>query len=565
MDDIPLSSCLEADPRPSCLIDLGLNTGVEQHRPSVVYKNKALEERSDLLASLEVRETDGATTHQLPEWCYNRHFAGQIPVHIGSFLHTHVISDRWRLVQWETGTKHQQSSSLALEDTPANRENAVMKLHNLHKMMESVNVGMFEYDQKGVLGWGNDAFYRLSGHPRKSTKKDKTWQETVFSEDYEWLLGQWKMMASGEPITIEMKWKRPASAMPNGKEDTHGQWVLATCQPTFDAAGAVTSVSGCLTDIAAQKRTQRDASRLRSEAVEKLQVSERKFSNFVESARVGIWMMDADKKLHYANPEWFALTGHRKTPFHEVDWSSCVDGENLEVVDHHLDEILRTNQRGQFQLELLRTWENDQGGTLPVNVMVSAFPEIDARGSVTGIAGTIADVTHLRWAEQLQKQRTNEAIEAKRQQENFIDMTCHEIRNPLGAVVQCVDVIRATLEDMSDLAREVVRDASQSAEFDDLFASTTENIEILTACCAHQKRIVDDILTVSKLDSNLLTVAPATARLEDLLLQTSNLFQADARKADVALRTIRQPSLGELLANRDVVVDAGRLLQVSSA
>ena len=69
---------------------------------------------------------------------------------------------------------------------------------------------------------------------------------------------------------------------------------------------------------------------------------------------------------------------------------------------------------------------------------------------------------------------------------------------------------------------------------------------------------------MSKLDSKLLTVAPAPMNLDDLLVQTSSLFEADARKDDVLLRIVRQPSLDELIAGQDVVADSGRLSQVSS-
>lgn len=80
------------------------------------------------------------------------------------------------------------------------------------------------------------------------------------------------------------------------------------------------------------------------------------------------------------------------------------------------------------------------------------------------------------------------------------------------------------------------------------------------SCCGHQKRIVDDILTLSKLDSKLVTIAPAPVRFDDMLQEVSRMFEADARKADVALQTIKEPSLD--LITEYVMLDAGRLMQV---
>lgn len=41
--------------------------------------------------------------------------------------------------------------------------------------------------------------------------------------------------------------------------------------------------------------------------------------------------------------------------------------------------------------------------------------------------GTLTDISHLKFAEGVQRLRIEQAIESKRQQENFIDMTSHEI------------------------------------------------------------------------------------------------------------------------------------------
>ena len=62
------------------------------------------------------------------------------------------------------------------------------------------------------------------------------------------------------------------------------------------------------------------------------------------------------------------------------------------------------------------------------SVLSCSYPELGEDGSVVAVSGTLTDITHLKWAERLQKQRTDEAVEAKRQHEAFIDMTCHEIR-----------------------------------------------------------------------------------------------------------------------------------------
>lgn len=112
--------------------------------------------------------------------------------------------------------------------------------------------------------------------------------------------------------------------------------------------------------------------------------------------------------------------------------------------------------------------------------------------------GTVTDISHLKWAQGLQERRIREAEEAKRQQNEFIDITSHEMRNPLSAILISADDIGDTLsvhQFSCDEDRNVAKSCIEAAN----------NIAL---CVQHQKSIVDDILTVSKLDSNLLRMTP---------------------------------------------------------
>jgi len=105
-----------------------------------------------------------------------------------------------------------------------------------------------------------------------------------------------------------------------------------------------------------------------------------------------------------------------------------MNAANLAVVLAKWEAIKETKQPIKFQFELKRTWSDGHGHVMPASILSCCYPELGEDGSVVAVSGTLTDITHLRWAERLQKQRTDEAIEAKRQHEAFIDMTCHEIR-----------------------------------------------------------------------------------------------------------------------------------------
>jgi len=163
----------------------------------------------------------------------------------------------------------------------------------------------------------------------------------------------------------------------------------------------------------------------------------------------------------------------------------------------------------------------------------------------------------------VQKRRTDEAIEAKRQQENFIDITSHEIRNPLGAVMHCADLIQSSLTDMAHLSGTNISclPLDQRSHYNELRDGSVEAVNTILSCSMHMKRMIDDILTLSKLDSRLLTITPSPVRLDHVLKDTTTMFDVDARKVGVTMRAVKEQSL-ETYAVDWVMLDAGRLMQV---
>ena len=131
-------------------------------------------------------------------------------------------------------------------------------------------------------------------------------------------------------------------------------------------------------------------------------------------------------------------------------------------------------------------------------VLVNSQPEINANGELVSIMGSITDISHLKWAQGLQERRLREAEESKRQQNEFIDITSHEMRNPLSAILICADDIRDTL----------IKHCFSNDEDKRMAKDCIEAANNIALCVQHQKSIVDDILTVSKLDSNLLRITP---------------------------------------------------------
>lgn len=144
----------------------------------------------------------------------------------------------------------------------------------------------------------------------------------------------------------------------------------------------------------------------------------------------------------------------------------------------------------------------------------------------------------------------------------------HQIRNPLSVVVHCSDALAQILSDMRTIldggrssTRALTLKAVDAEKLSTLHQESTEIVDTIMSCTMHQKRITDDILSLSKLDSDLLEISPTIFEIETFLAQVYNTFASEATRAGVKLETLCDPSMTSL-GTSWVKADPGRLMQV---
>lgn len=127
------------------------------------------------------------------------------------------------------------------------------------------------------------------------------------------------------------------------------------------------------------------------------------------------------------------------------------------------------------------------------------------------------------------------------------------MRNPLNAILHCAAEL---IELLTELSESVPTDDRASALVDCLDASRT-----IVYCGKHQKRIIDDVLTLSKLDSNLLSISPIETRPLDVVDEVLKVFDTELRASSIQTRTELAESY-KALKVENVLVDSHRLIQV---
>ncbi|KAH7028000.1 aerobic respiration control sensor protein arcB [Microdochium trichocladiopsis] len=291
------------------------------------------------------------------------------------------------------------------------------------------------------------------------------------------------------------------------------------------------------------------------ELEQQLALQTSRLRRMTELSPQGMFLLDTEGTLREANDRYFEMTGHPRDQLHEMSFLEQIDPRSIPDMEVGWRKL--TEQRlpwsGDLLMKKVLVHPVDvEGQDIDYWVFLTAIPDYAPDGSVRSVMGSLIDVSEVKWAQNVQNRRLQEAEETRRQQNEFIDITSHEMRNPLSAILQCADDILSTLQQ---------HQAESNPPSIDAIRSCLEAAHTISICVQHQKSIVDDILTVSKLDSNLLVITPVPAQPVQVVKRALKMFEPELQAKDIKMTCEVQDSFEELKVSW-LVFDPSRILQI---
>ena len=276
-------------------------------------------------------------------------------------------------------------------------------------------------------------------------------------------------------------------------------------------------VCGTVQDITERKRAELEIHRAR----EQLQL-------VVDTTPALIARHDRDRRLVWANKGYAARFG--KTP-EELLGSRLVDlvGASVFRVIDPLFACALAGESVQRELEL----PFDTG---PRWVHMAAAPTLDATGAADGCVVVLTDVTDGRRLEQERERALNDLREVDRRKDEFLAMLSHELRNPLAPILNAVEVLEHLEPGDEHLA--------------------PQYREIIARQAKHMKRLLDDLLDVSRVSQGKIQLQKQRLDLNTLLGQAVEVSRPMLIEKRLELSTVLAPQPMQLEA------DPTRLLQV---
>ncbi|KAJ8102773.1 hypothetical protein POJ06DRAFT_245589 [Lipomyces tetrasporus] len=283
-------------------------------------------------------------------------------------------------------------------------------------------------------------------------------------------------------------------------------------------------------EVAVSLRKREELEGLLMEKTKQLKISEGRFSRMAKILPAGIFLASAEGEIIYANEAWYKLS-HLPKENNPSFWIKSVHPGDRSLVR---DSWRRAMQGKEERIEF--RWARRRGEATTVerwcDSAVSAEVDPDT-GKITHLTGVWSDITERKQAEALQRQRADDAVERRRQQEYFIDAISHEMRNPLSAIIQSVDVVSEKVDSVALNLKEIQVEQDKLAEPVKELEESSDCLDTIQLCTSHMRRIITDTINLSKMESGLFPINPENCQPLEVAKEVMKMYENELKSLSI--------------------------------
>jgi PAS domain S-box-containing protein len=376
--------------------------------------------------------------------------------------------------------------------------------------LEHLSEVVFRTDRDGRLTFLNPAWERITSY-RADTSIGMRLTDVVHPDDWAECVGEFVALVRGARASV----KHDLRVLTRRGELV---WVEVCAQPIVGAAGRVVGVAGTLNDIHERKL-----------AAQRIAEQVGFIDALIESIPVPIYVKDREGRYARVNLAYCDMFGLSR----EALIGSTVEQthpEPLAEMHARSDRCVlegATTARYEFRARL------HDGRT--VDCVASKAALRSPQGQITGLVGTVIDITDQKQATRALMQAKEAAESANRMKSEFLANMSHEIRTPMNGIIGMTDIVLDTPLD------------PQQREY----------LGIVKSSAGALLDIINGILDFSKIESGTLSLEQKPFDLPRLLADTLTPMVPRARENGVELRMELDPHLPARW-----VGDPGRLRQI---
>jgi PAS domain S-box-containing protein len=388
-------------------------------------------------------------------------------------------------------------------------------------------------DLEGRYRWCNDSYRRWFGHAPDELR-GRHISDVLGAAAWAQIRSYVERALAGEEVTFETR----VEYKHGPARDIRGAYI-----PHLDSHGQVRGMVVMVHDVSEIRAAERAFRR-----------SEHMLERSQSTAHVGsfeVALADSDgvrEGVVSWSDETFRLFGHEpgSFPITHASFFEFIHPEDRERVRANSPRKIERGEACENEFRIVRP-----DGSVRFMHTWTSF-DAAADGRPIRMVGTCQDITE-------RKRNEEELREADRRKDEFLAMLSHELRNPMAPILSAIEIIEQTAPD-----QEAVRSAYQA---------------VIARQVQHMKRLLDDLLDVSRVSQGKIQLRKQRVELATLLLQAVEVSRPMMmeKRQQLTMTLAQQPMpldvdptrvvqvFANLVNNATKFTDAGGHITIASA
>ncbi|MDP4209764.1 MAG: PAS domain-containing protein [Bacteroidota bacterium] len=374
-----------------------------------------------------------------------------------------------------------------------------------YKAIEATNDGMWDWELNIKKIYFSPRFYSMAGYNTSDFPPSfKEWINLIHPNDLSLALERLNLHLQGksDQWIIEYRFRTKT-----------GNWMWMLNQGKIferDSNGTPLRMVGTHSDISQRKKAEEELQNRNKELQEiynQLQFNEEKFRQLAENTQDVFWLSEK-KNILYINSAFEKIWGRDHA---DVYQNPDILSEWIYPEDKHTFSSWFPFEKFKNHQPLIEYYRIVKPDGEIRWLWSRMFPVHNDNNELYRIAGIASDITEQKRTEKALIAAKEKALESDLLKSAFLANVSHEIRTPMNGIIGFAELLKRP--NLSEETR---------IQFIDTISKSSDQL----------LHIIDDILDISKIESNQLKLNITTFNLNDLITDLYNFFETDKKNSD---------------------------------
>ncbi len=246
--------------------------------------------------------------------------------------------------------------------------------------------------------------------------------------------------------------------------------------------------------------------------------SELRFESMANTAPVMIWIADVDGLFSFVNKVWLDYTGEKLGAQLGMNWLKNVHPEDSDKLLSVYKEAFITREHFSAEFRLKRMNNEYQW------MLINGSPRVSEQGIFTGFIGSCININEQIKNEEKIKEINTELIESNRTKDKFFSIISHDLRGPMSALMQLLEILADDYDTMKENERfRLISEAAKSSK--------------------GTYRLMENLLEWSRVQSGKIKYEPERMNLLQVIKDVTALYDQNIKNKKINLKVNLQQDI----------------------